>query len=108
MSKAKVEQADPYTCTCGTVIAHKRKSLKKHLQTKAHLDTIVPCPPHHWTIDAANGHLSNGYCIKCNKKQKFENSIGAYTWTGRAQKEYEDEEREKEEQEEISQLVATE
>ena len=93
MSEAKrtrITVPDPYTCICGTVITHKRKSLKKHLLTKAHLSTPAPaptCPPHHWVIESANGHLSNGYCQKCNKKDAFENSIGNYTWGGRAQRE---------------------
>jgi hypothetical protein len=103
MSEAKrtrITVPDPYTCICGTVITHKRKSLKKHLLTKAHLSTPAPaptCPPHHWVIESANGHLSNGYCQKCNKKDAFENSIGNYTWGGRAQREYEAEEKDKKE-----------
>jgi hypothetical protein len=111
MSEAKrtrITVPDPYTCICGTVITHKRKSLKKHLLTKAHLSTPAPaptCPPHHWVIESANGHLSNGYCQKCNKKDAFENSIGAYTWGGRAQREYENDERGKKEDNSVEQLV---
>ena len=107
MSEAKrtrITVPDPYTCICGTVITHKRKSLKKHLLTKAHLRAPA-CPPHHWIIESANGHLSNGYCQKCNKKDAFENSIGAYTWGGRAQREYENDERGKKEDNSVEQLV---
>jgi len=112
MSRAKrtrITVPDPYTCTCGIVIAHKRKSLKKHLLTKAHLGKeyvkVIPCPPHHWVIESAKRHLSNGYSQKCNKKDAFENSIGAYTWGGRAQREYENDERGKKEDNSVEQLV---
>ena len=112
MSRAKrirITVPDPYTCTCGIVLTHKRKSLKKHLLTKAHLGKeyvkVIPCPPHHWVIESANGHLSNGYCQKCNKKDAFENSIGNYTWGGRAQSEYEAEEKNKKENDSVEQLV---
>lgn len=107
MSKAKrvrITVPEPYTCTCGTVITHKRKSLKKHLLTKAHLSAPA-CPPHHWIIESANGHLSNGYCQKCNKKDAFENSIGTYTWGGRAQHEFEAEEKNRKNTDSVEQLV---
>ena len=94
----------PYACVCGTIIAHKGKSLKKHLLTKTHLE-LAPCPPHHWVIESANGPLSSGFCQNCNEQRKFENSIAQFTWTGRAAKEYEDEEKEKEQQEELKHLV---
>ena len=75
------EESQSYTCLCGTVIAHKKKSLKKHLLTKTHLQ-LFPCPPHHWIIESANGHLSSGYCQNCNEQKKFENSIGSVSWGG--------------------------
>ena len=86
MSTDKRTQEKPYICICGTVIAHKRKSLKKHLLTKAHIQSM-PCPPHHWIIESANGHLSHGYCQNCNEKKMFENSIGQYSWTSGSQRE---------------------
>ena len=107
MSKEKrvqTEASQPYKCLCGTVIAHKKKSLKKHLLTKAHIKSF-PCPPHHWIIESASGHLSSGYCQNCNEQKTFANSIEHYSWGGRATKEYEDEEKEKEQQEELKHLV---
>ena len=98
------EESQPYTCLCGTVIAHKKKSLKKHLLTKTHLQSF-PCPPHHWIIESANGHLSSGYCQNCNEQKQFANSIEQFSWGGRAQREYDNEEKEKEEREELEHLV---
>lgn len=99
------KEPQPYTCICGTVITHKTKSLKKHLLTKSHLQALPSCPPHHWIIESASGHLSTGYCQNCNEQRKFENSVTQYSWSGRAQKEYEDEEKAKEEREELEHLV---
>lgn len=100
---------ESYNCVCGVTIADKSKSLKKHISTKRHLD-FAQCPPHHWSIESSSGHLSDGYCIKCNKQDKFENSISSsfYLWAGRNQKEYEVEEKEKEIKKEITHLVAPE
>tara|TARA_R110002020_G_scaffold84375_3_gene209037 strand:- start:6308 stop:6634 length:327 start_codon:yes stop_codon:yes gene_type:complete len=97
--------AESYDCICGVKISDKSKSLKKHLTTKKHL-AFADCPPHHWAIETANGHLSPGYCVKCNKQNSFENSI-TYAWAGRNQREYEVEEQEKEVTEEIGQLVSS-
>ena len=102
--RVSTEELQPYTCLCGTVIAHKKKSLKKHLLTKAHLQSF-PCPPHHWIIESANGHFSSGYCQNCQEQKTFENSIGQYSWGGRAQQEYENQEKIKEEHEVLEQLV---
>ena len=102
MTKART--SEPYNCPCGVHISDKSKSLKKHLTTKIHLE-FAQCPPHHWTIDSANGPLSAGFCIKCNAKNKFENSINM-GWTGRSQREYEEEEQQKEVTGELEQLVA--
>ena len=106
MNKERIRTAtpQPYTCICGTVITHKRKSLKKHLLTQTHI-RLAPCPPHHWIIESAQGHFSNGYCQNCKEQKTFENSINGYTWVGRAQRTYEDEEKKQEQKEEITQLV---
>jgi len=103
--RVSTEELQPYTCLCGTVIAHKQKSLKKHLLTQAHL-RLAPCPPHHWIIESANGHFSTGYCQNCKEQKTFENSIGAYTWMGHTQRKYEEEEKANEEKEEFEQLVS--
>ena len=102
--RIRTEESQPYNCLCGTVIAHKKKSLKKHLLTKAHLQSF-PCPPHHWIIESANGQFSSGYCQNCNEQKQFANSIEQFSWGGRAQREYDNEEKEKEEQEELEHLV---
>lgn len=102
--RIQAEIPQPYTCICGTTITHKSKSLKKHLLTNAHIQAL-PCPPHHWIIESANGPLSRGYCRNCNEQKKFENSVAQFTWAGRLQKEYEDEEKEKEDKEELEHLV---
>ena len=102
MAKGRIVES--YNCPCGVKISDKRKSLKRHLSTKIHL-SFAQCPPHHWTIDSANGPLSEGFCIKCNAKDRFENSINM-GWTGRSQREYEEEEQNKEVVGELEQLVA--
>ena len=96
---------EAYACVCGTTLSDKRKSLKKHLTTKGHLD-FAQCPPHHFQIDASNGPMSAGACIKCGLAKHFENSIN-YGWSGYQQKQYEDEEKQKEEKEELEQLVTS-
>jgi len=96
-----------YKCICGVTIADKRKSLKKHLTTKAHL-AFADCPPHHFQIGVSNGPLSAGSCIKCGLTKQFENSIN-YGWGGYQQRQYEEEQKQKEQQEQlVEQLVATE
>ena len=102
--RIRTEESQPYNCLCGTVIAHKKKSLKKHLLTKAHIE-LFPCPPHHWIIESANGQFSSGYCQNCNEQKQFANSIEQFSWGGRAQREYDNEEKEKEEKEELEHLV---
>ena len=103
--QVKTKVVQPYTCVCGIVIAHKRKSLKRHLLTKIH-SQLSPCPPHHWIIESATGHLSSGYCQNCNEKKNFENSITqGYAWYGRAQREYDSEERTKENKKEVEDLA---
>ena len=102
--RIRTEESQPYNCLCGTVIAHKKKSLKKHLLTKAHIE-LFPCPPHHWLIESANGQFSSGYCQNCNEQKQFANSIEQFSWGGRAQREYDNEEKEKEEEEELKHLV---
>ena len=86
--RIQTEELQPYKCLCGTVIAHKKKRLKKHLLTKAHIK-LFPCPPHHWIIESASGHLSSGYCQNCNEQKKFQNSIEQYTWGTHVQREEE-------------------
>ena len=102
--RIQAEELQPYKCLCGTVIAHKKKSLKKHLLTKAHIKSF-PCPPHHWIIESASGHLSSGYCQNCNEQKKFQNSIEQFSWGGRAQLEYDKQAKDKEEQEELEHLA---
>ena len=43
------------------------------------LDEFLPCP-HHWVIDAANGHTSRGVCHRCNEVREFENSTYGTVW----------------------------
>lgn len=95
-----------YDCICGVTISDKRKSLKKHLSTKSHLE-FANCPPHHFQIDTSNGPLSAGACLKCGLTKQFENSIN-YGWGGYQQRQYEEEQQQKEEQEKLEQLVASE
>lgn len=67
------------TCICGVILTN--KGLKRHLQTQKHLKSLESlCPPHHWSIDTADGPQSNGICIKCQAIKKFDNSI-QYAWS---------------------------
>jgi len=102
--RIRTEETQPYRCLCGTVITHKRKSLKKHLLTKAH-KKLLPCPPHHWIIESAKGHLSNGYCQNCHEQKQFTNSVNSVPWGWRLQREYDNEEKEKKEKEELEHLI---
>ena len=43
------------------------------------LDEFLPCP-HHWVIDAANGHTSRGVCQLCQETREFENSTYGTAW----------------------------
>ena len=101
--RIRINVKQPYTCSCGTVIAHKQKSLKKHLLTKTHIQ-LSPCPPHYWIIEAAGGHFSNGYCQYCKKQKKFENSIGYGTWGWTAQRQYDDDKK-KDDKQQIEHLI---
>ena len=99
----QIKVGQSYTCICGTMIAHKQKSLKKHLLTKAHI-RLAPCPPHYWIIESAGGHFSNGYCQYCQEQKKFENSIGNGAWGWSNQREYENNKK-KEDIQQVEHLV---
>lgn len=30
---------------------------------------------HHWIIESANGPVSEGFCMKCEEKREFRNSL---------------------------------
>jgi len=99
--QTQTEKLQPYKCLCGTVIAHKKKSLKKHLLTKAHIK-FFPCPPHHWIIESATGPFSSGCCQNCNEYRMFENSIVQGIWGWSTQRDHEDENNKEENEIEIT------
>ncbi|MCH8280784.1 MAG: helix-turn-helix transcriptional regulator [Chloroflexi bacterium] len=49
------------------------------LSNQQKLDEFLPCP-HHWVIDAANGHTSRGVCQLCQEVRDFENSTYGTVW----------------------------
>ena len=46
---------------------------------KEKLNEVVTCT-HHWVIDTASGHISQGVCKHCQEVREFENSIDRSIW----------------------------